>query len=152
VKIKCITLFDVTKTNVISRRHRHENRVGPELTKQRSQQSNFETLLQIISMRTQPEDITDPEKLMLSTKKSEWGTDYINKTKIPVWQFTFTVSQDYVFHDGESQIGNLIKDSHGIPMITGLDEYQKVKNTIDITDQYRNIYFEVISDDNENNQ
>ncbi len=102
-------------------------------------------------MRTQPEDITDPEKLMLSTKKSEWGTDYLNKTKIPVWQFTFTVSQDYVFHDGESQIGNLIKDSHGIPMIIGLDECQKVKNTIDISDQYRNIYFEVIQDDNENN-
>jgi hypothetical protein len=103
-------------------------------------------------MRAQPENITDPEKLMLSIKKSEWGSEYQSKAKIPVWQFTFTVAQDYVFNDGESQIGNLIKDSHGIPMVTGLDEYQKVTNTIDITDQYRNIYFEVIQDDDENDQ
>ncbi len=152
MKIKCITLLDITKTNVISRRHSHENRVGTELTKQRSQQSNFETLLQIISMRTQPEDITDPEKLMISLKNSIWGSEYSNKAKIPVWQFTFTVAQEYVFNDGESSIGNLVKDSHGIPMIVGLDECSRIKNTVDITHQYRNIYFEVIEDDNENNQ
>jgi hypothetical protein len=103
-------------------------------------------------MRTQPEDITDPEKLMSSLKNSIWGSEYVNKAKIPVWQFTFTVAQDYVFNDGESSIGNLVKDSHGIPMIVGLDEYQKVTNTIDITNQYRNIYFEVIEDDDKNNQ
>ena len=152
MKIKCITLFDITKTDVISRRHSHENRVGAELTKQRSQQSNFETILQIISMRAQPEDITEPEKLMLSTKNSEWGNDYATKSKIPSWQFTFTVAQDYVFHNGLSDIGNLIKDSNGIPMIIGLDEWAKIKNTIDHTDQYRNIYFEVIPNENENNQ
>ncbi len=103
-------------------------------------------------MRTQPEEITDPEKLMVSLKNSAWGTIYVNKAKIPVWQFTFTVAQDYVFNDGDSSIGNLVKDSHGIPMNVGLDECTLIKNTLDITDQYRNIYFEVLPDDDKNNQ
>ena len=146
-----MTLFDITKTNVISRRHAHESRVPPEVAKQRSQQSNFETILQIISIRTQPENITEPEKSMVSLKNSVWGNCYTNKTKIPVWQFIFTVSQDYYFNDGESNIGNLLKDSHGIPMITGLDEFSKIKSTVNISEQYKNIHFEVLPDDDESN-
>lgn len=117
------------------------------LSRQRGQQSNFETVLQIVGMRGQPEEITDPEKTMESiTRSQRWGTSYSNKSKVPVWEFTFEVNQPQVFNDGISDIGNLIKDSHGIPIVTGLDEWSKIANTIDTTDELRNIYFEVVPD------
>jgi hypothetical protein len=98
-------------------------------------------------MRGQPEDITDPEKSMESLNKTKkWGTAYASKAKVPVWEFTFVVDQPYVFNDGISDVGNLIKDSQGIPIVIGLDEWSKISNTIDTTDEFRNIYFEIISD------
>ena len=94
-------------------------------------------------MRAQPEDITDPEKTMTSLKGSHWGKEYSNRTKIPCWTFTFSVDQASVFNDGISDTGNLVKDSHGIPIITGLDEWAKINNTIDTSEAFRNIYFEL---------
>ena len=147
MKIKCHTLFDVTKTNVNSRRQGYDGE-NTVLEHQRGQQSNFETVLQIVSMRGQPEDISDPEKSMESLAKSKkWGTTYTNKTKVPVWEFTFVVDQPAVFNDGISEIGNLVKDSHGIPIVIGLDEWSKISNTIDTTVELRNIYFEVMPDE-----
>ena len=152
MKIQCHTLFDITKTNVNSRRTGQESATNNSiLNKQRSQQSNFETILQIIGMRSQPEDITDPEKSMESLgKNARWGTNYTNKMKVPVWRFTFVVEQPSVFHDGESELGNLIKDSHGIPIVTGLEEWSKLDKTIDVSNELRNIYFEVSRDESNN--
>lgn len=120
---------------------------NPLVLKRRSQQSNFETVLQIIGMRSQPEDITDPEKTMESLSTGNWGTEYRAKTKIPVWKFTFTVSQQEVFSDDGNELGKLIQDCVDIPMIVGLDEWVKIHKTINVTEQYRNIYFEVTNDE-----
>lgn len=99
-------------------------------------------------MRSQPENITDPEKQMISVGTgSIWGTAYRGKGKIPVWRFTFTVDSVAVFDDGVSQVGNLFKDSEGIPMIRNLEESSKIQSTIDSTPEFRNIYFEVIKDE-----
>ncbi len=145
MKIQCTILFDITRTNVSSRRHSH---VSDGLEKPRAQHSNFETVLQIISMRAQPENITDPEKQMVTVNAdSIWGKAYRGKGKIPVWRFTFTVDSVAVFDDGESQVGNLFKDSAGIPMIRNLEESSKIQSTIDSTHEFRNIYFEVIQDE-----
>lgn len=104
-------------------------------------------------MRGQPEDITGPEKTMIALSKSHnWGSKYANRTKIPAWQFTFSVDKPYVFNDGITETGNLVKDSHGIPVIVNLDEWSGIKNTIDTADEFRNIYFEVLEDEAENNQ
>ena len=145
VKIQCTTLFDITRTNVSSRRHSY---VQDGLEKPRSQHSNFETVLQIISMRAQPENITDPEKQMVTVNSaSVWGTAYRGKEKIPQWRFTFTVESESVFDDGDTSIGNLFKDSEGIPMIIHLEESSRIQSTIDSSSQFRNIYFEVIQDE-----
>ena len=153
MKIKCYALFDITRTNVVSSRRSHERTVDPSLAKQRSQQSNFETVLQVINMRVQPEFITDPERLMdtLDTYPA-WGSEYSNKSKIPVWSFVFEVSQPWALHDGVSDIGNLYTDGHGIPIVTGLDEWIGVANTINTSTEYKNIYFEVIPHDRQDNQ
>lgn len=99
-------------------------------------------------MRAQPENITDPEKQMVTVNTdSIWGTAYRGRGKIPIWRFTFTVESVSVFDDGVSSVGNLFKDSEGIPMIRNLEESSRIQSTIDSTPEFRNIYFEVIQDD-----
>jgi hypothetical protein len=99
-------------------------------------------------MRTQPENITDPEKQMVTVNAdSVWGNTYRGRGKIPAWCFTFTVDSPAVFDDGQNPIGNLFKDSSGIPMIKGLEESQKIQPMIDSSDEFRNIYFEVLPDE-----
>jgi hypothetical protein len=99
-------------------------------------------------MRAQPENITDPEKQMVTVNMdSIWGTTYRGRGKIPAWRFTFTVESGSVFDDGTSSIGNLFKDSEGIPMIRNLEESSKIQSTINSSIESRNIYFEVLQDE-----
>lgn len=133
-------MFDITKTNVSSRRQQLENNNNKEVEKQRNQQSNFETILQIISMRSQPEDISDPIKEIN-------GEMFLNKkNKMPYWSFTFTVSHNSVFHDGSNELGNLFTDCNGVPMIVGLDEHASVGKVLMYNSREKNIFFEVLND------
>lgn len=140
MKIKCSTLFDITKTNISSRRQLLESN-NKELEKQRNQQSNFETILQIISMRSQPEDITDPVMEIVSGSKF-----LLKKNKVSSWSFTFTVNHNSVFNDGYTELGNLFADCNGVPMIIGLNEQNLSSNTLISTEMEKNIFFEVIND------
>lgn len=66
IEIKCSTIFDITKTNISNRRQHLSEISDVNLTKMRSQQSNFETILQIVSLRSQPENISNPVKKIIS--------------------------------------------------------------------------------------
>lgn len=145
VKIKCTTLFDITRSGINTRRQEH-GVTDLSYQKKRNQQSNFETLLQIIGMRSQPEDITDPEKSMIQLAKSVMGSQYSTKTKVLSWHFTFIVHQLEVFSENDNDLAKLIQDCADIPMITGLDEWPKLGKILDTSDERRNIYFEVIND------
>ena len=144
MRIKCYTLFDITKTNVNARRYNLDSDGGNAAhVKQRGQQRNFETILQIISMRAQPEDITDSEKNMEQAKNSKWGTMHHGAGKIPHWSFEFTISYSEIFSDGVNKLGYLFQDCAGVPMVTQLEEWYKLDNKLDITAESRNIYFEI---------
>lgn len=155
MKIVCYTLFDVTRTGV-NYRNRFDTRTDADLTKQRNQQSNFETILQVVSMRSQPEDITDSECIEVSINelsKYNFGYLYDKKylrgvDKISVWKFTFEVDRVAVFDNGVNELGHLIQDCERVPMITGLGETLKLFNHIDTTDENRNIEFRIL-DQNE---
>lgn len=149
MKIICRTLFDITRTDVTSRRNRLETDTGNQ--KQRLQQSNFDTILQIVSMRTQPEDITYPEKSMVSLKSGDWGSKYSSKSKIPVWQFEFTVANGEVFNDGITPLGNLQRDCLDIPMVVNLDEWNGLERNLHLDALARNIIFEVVNDQESDN-
>lgn len=145
MKIECKTLFDITRTDVHSRRHKLDSQdKNTEMIKRREQQSNLNTIIQIISMRSQPEEITDPEKIMIQLTQ-EWGNEYRNKTKIPAWVFTFEISQDQVFNNGIDSLGHLMADCEGVPMIVGLDEWKKIKEKLTVSEEYKNITFKLIS-------
>jgi hypothetical protein len=94
-------------------------------------------------MRAQPEDITDPEKSMELLKSGDWGIKYSNPSKVPVWEFTFTVSYEEVFSDGTNKLAFLLQDCAGVPVITHLDEWSMISGTLDTTAEGRNISFRI---------
>lgn len=145
MKIKCYTIFDITRTNVSNRRRWLDDSVNDNLKLLRNQQTNFETILQIINMRSQPEDITDPvmDRINLAVD-NRWGKNYTCSDRIPVWTFSFTVNHTNVFTDENHSLGKLIQDCSGVPMITELREWPGVTKTLAIDDDYRNIFFEIL--------
>lgn len=146
MKLRCTTLFDITKTNVSNRRQHLE--LDQNISKQRNQQSNLETILQIISLRSQPENITDPEIMHIKLDKDpRWGENYKSKSKIPCWSFTFTVNHSKVFASLDNDLEYLLQDCNGVPMITQLDEFKDLQNKLSIESEDRNIFFEIESDE-----
>jgi hypothetical protein len=142
MKIKCVTLFDITKTNISNRRNLFSDNV-PGLVKQRNQQSNLETLLQVIGLRSQPEDITDPE--VITAPKEYWSSAY-NKKTVKSWEFTFTVGHKEIFRNDSDELGNLKSDCNGVPMIIGLDEGVELVPTLECYGEHRNIHFTILDE------
>jgi hypothetical protein len=128
--IKIHTDFDITNTGVI-RNYREGSlpcKVGTylitskeEWMKLRRQQANWETLIQIISLRTQPMNI--------STIVHESS-----------WTLEFDVESIDVFRSGADPIGLLKEDIENVPLLTGLDEHKELD--VDQTDDTPNIRFE----------
>ena len=151
MRIKCYTLYDITQTNVNFRKKNTEI-VPVDEMKKRSQQSNFETILQIINMRSQPEEISESELTVINIddlKDFNFGYLYeksYNKTinKINVWSFTFSVDHADVFNNGINDLGSLSDDCNQVPMILRLEETFKLSNQMTISDEQRNIYFEIL--------
>jgi hypothetical protein len=149
MKIRCYTLFDITETGVNSRRRHLETQFdGNMFDKQRNQQRNLETILQIISMRSQPEAHSIPTIMKAQfSDSSNWGYVYA-KQKIKTatcWSFDFDINNVSVFDNGIESFGSLSQDCQGVPMITGLDELVKLPMNLDTSQELRNIYFEVVN-------
>jgi hypothetical protein len=143
MKILCRTLFDITKTDYNTRRARLESGATTS-GKERNQQINYETILQILSIRAQPENISVPEKSMCSL--SDWGSTYKNPRKIPQWEFTFEIDREEIFDDGISELGFLLRDCQDVPMIVGLEEWAHIGIKLDCSPELKNIHFEIVND------
>lgn len=124
--------------------------MSPVEQKARNQQSNLETILQIINMRSQPENISDSECIEVKTAdmaKYNFGyifsKKYLKQPTIKVWSFTFAIEHPDVFNNGRDELGNLLDDCDQVPMITNLDETVKLSSQLNLTDESRNIYFEM---------
>lgn len=150
MNIKCYTLYDITRTNI--NRKKFTDFVSKEEHKQRNQQCNLETIFQIINMRSQPEDISEVKKLTLKCKDIidhyEFGYLYTNNvedTKLfNIWAFSFTIEHPDVFNNGREELGNLISDCDQVPMIINLEESFKLSQQLNISNELRNIYFEIV--------
>lgn len=119
----------------------------------RNSQCNFDTILQAISLRSQPENIESPmlyeEKLSAS---NNFGNAYKkNKNKlVKYWSFNFEIMHSAVFNDGVSDMGLLYQDCDKTPMIICNTMHNNVHHYLDISDEYRNIYFEVLENEEYN--
>lgn len=140
-RISCFTLFDITKTGIANRARPGDDVLDTsDWFNKRNTQCNFDTILQVISLRAQPDVINDPKKF---TNKLDnmFGLAYQDNNLHNIWTFDFTVQHSSVFEDGIQQLGYLYQDCIGVPMIISDNIDIKIVNTLQIDDQYRNIFF-----------
>lgn len=139
MKIICKTLFDCTYTGITGsfrpsqipfRDHAgHYIQNQTEWTRARNQQRNWETILQIVSLNTQPQDIVLPT--------------LIGDT----WQFEFRVESADVFglNNNSDPLAGLKQNCAGVPMIVGLDEQEPLDPVLSTAGQKQNIWFTTIN-------
>jgi len=147
-KIGIATLFDITKTN-ISRGYRpvlaqsHSTyHTEKDWTKARNQQTNFETLVQVISLRANPFDISTPQEC--NVQLDEFG---YHMFKGKCWFFSFAVESDALFRKGDNPVGLLLEDLNNVPMIAGLND-EVINSPHLVTDQEQNnIYIQMVKNE-----
>ena len=114
------TLVDITQTNV--------SRGSVEDLK-RDQQRNFQSLVQALSLRTQPLNISTPIRLadgydcisLISGDSYEFGSMY--EGTHTVWSVDFSIEFDNLFDDNRgNSVGLLLDDLNEVPIINGLEE------------------------------
>jgi hypothetical protein len=145
-RIVTYTLFDITQTGVMNRSRPNQDGIEDWLYK-RNTQCNFDTLLQVISMRSQPEVVKSPIKHDISEAElNEFGFLYaIEEDRIKhFWSFEFDVQHSSVFENGIDDLGSLYSDCEGVPMILCKDQIDKIPAFLDISSELRNIYFKII--------
>jgi hypothetical protein len=139
MKIICRTFFDCSATGVtghfrpsqvpFSDRTGREIRDLPSWNYARNQQRNWETLTQLISLRTQPISITSLGQ----------NSD--------IWSFEFEVESGLVYSISgqEDDISGLVNECAGVPMITGLSETLTRETVLITQGADQNIWFEPIN-------
>lgn len=140
MQIQCRTIFDITKTGVTGHFRPAQlpfrDRSGRNIidivtwTRSRNQQRNWETINQLLQLRTQIFDLSDP--------KEENG----------YWIFDFKVEFEGVFGTGNDPYGVLKQDCDGVPMLIGLGEEYALTPVLTPEGSQQNIWFETISVNN----
>jgi hypothetical protein len=144
MKIQCRTLFDCSRTGVTGTFRASEipyqDRAGQmvnnhqDWNRSRNQQRNYETLLQIFGLRTQPQEITQPE------------------CRDSVWQFSFESENEGVFgvHHSTDPLAGLKIDCEGVPMMLNLTETSSTVPVLTTQGPQQNIWFDAINTSTEN--
>lgn len=139
MKITCRTLFDCSCTGVTGHFRSSEipfvDRAGQQVNNQqdwnhsRNQQRNWETILQIISLRTQPEHISLPVQ------------------HNGVWEFEFQSESEGVFevYNDPDPLAGLRVDCEGVPMMLNLTEQPRLSPTITTVGKDQNIWFSTVN-------
>jgi len=146
IKITCYTLFDITQTGILNRAKPSVDLEPHVWFHKRNTQCNFDTILQVISLRSQPDILANPEKFNIRFDTFEnFGFLFQQQEDetYPGWKFDFTVQHPSVFHDGRNELGGLYDDCHGVPMIKCGTEWDKLPNFLDISPELKNIHFTV---------
>jgi hypothetical protein len=135
--ILCRTTFDITETGITGHFKPSQipfnDRAGTKITDQliwsrsRNQQRNFETVSQVLQLRTQIFDVSKP------TEHNGY------------WSFEFAVEFDGVYQQNRDTFGILKQDCDGVPMLTGLDEKYPLASVLTTDGSQQNIWFELIA-------
>lgn len=150
-KIECYCGFSIVDTGVTGARYPNSypwtGRNGLVLhdhdsyARARNQQRNFDTLLQIIGLRSQPLEISSP--LMLDNADALPSTLIKN---IPIWYFSFEIESADIWQEKGDDLALLRQDSDGVPMLTGLGESPAVGSYLCAQGPETNLYFRILAD------
>jgi hypothetical protein len=134
MKIACRTLFDCSPTGTtghfrvsdVPRQDRCSQAIVDQLTwnRSRNQQRNWETLLQIVQLRSQIDILQQPQR------------------ESDGWHWQFEVEQDSVYGQ---EFRALCEDGAGVPMILGLDEINTPGPVLITAGPGQNIWFQAIN-------
>jgi hypothetical protein len=139
MRFACQTLFDITATGITGHckqsRMPFRDRAGQNIAdveswnRARNQQRNWETITQILGLRTQIFELTDPVQDTTGTR----------------WMFEFETESEGVYGPPEDPTQVLREDARGVPMLRELNNDPDI-DTILIPDGARqNIWFAPIS-------
>ena len=139
MKFACQTLFDITATGVTghckSTRMPFRDSAGQiiqdELSwnRSRNQQRNWETITQILSLRTQLFDLKTPIQDQTRTR----------------WMFEFETESDGVYGTDDDPTQVLRADAQGVPMLRELDNDPDIDTVLITEGPRQNIWFAPIS-------
>ena len=106
------TLVDITATGVTRGQDSLE----------RNQQRNWETVLQCIGLRTQPQHIQLPEATLCENMNRFHFGDFYKDQPQKIWTWTWAVENKEVYDLPGKQLGGLLQDLEQVPIITYLSE------------------------------
>ena len=139
MKFACQTLFDITATGVTghckTNRMPFQDRAGQIIrdeaawNRSRNQQRNWETLTQILSLRTQLFDLTEPIQDQTGTR----------------WMFEFETESDGVYGPSSDPVSVLRSDANGVPMLRELNNDPDIETFLITEGSRQNIWFAPIS-------
>jgi hypothetical protein len=145
--ITCYTLFDITPTGVVNRNRPVEDEEIASWLYKRNTQCNFDTVLQAISLRSQPEITRMPEKTQIRFDEfTDFGFLFEQKEDelYNCWSFDFQIQHASVFNDGINDLGALHSDCDTVPMIKTDTVWDKLPAFLDTSVELKNIYFKVV--------
>lgn len=129
------TLIDITKTDI--------TKYTPELARMRNKHRNWETVMQVLGLRTQ---VMGARQLKTETKdltEYHFGDSYAGKHR--VWTFEFEVEFENLYMQDHDPYGVLNSDFSHTPIILGLDETATPQMPLFYTTgPNKNIYFKSI--------
>jgi len=145
------TLIDITHTGTVSPYNKKIKRFIDDSDtvissksswdKSRNKQRNFETLLQLIGLRSTVQIVELPISLYDNVSKFDFGTTYSGSHN--VWKFKFGTDREKPW--GED-LEILKADLSFVPIITNLDETVNFSKTLIHTDnEYCNLYINIVS-------
>lgn len=139
MRFACQTLFDITATGVTGHCKLNKlpftDRAGQQIhddkswNRSRNQQRNWETITQILSLRTQLFDITNPIVDQTGTR----------------WMFEFETESDGIYGPELDPVAVLRADATGVPMLRELDNNPDIETVLITEGPRQNIWFVPIS-------
>lgn len=126
------TLVDITKTDV--------TKYTPEMERMRNKQRNWETVAQILGLRTQILGMRQLKTQTQDLKDFQFGEAYQGRHR--VWTFEFEVEFANLYLNEGNPYATLENDFAQSPIVTGLDETAKFPIPLFYTTgENKNIYF-----------
>ena len=144
--ITCYTLFDITPTGVINRQRPSPDQDMNMWLHKRNTQCNFDTVIQSVSLRSQPEVTRLPEKIQIRFDEFDKFGFLFEQQEDELyncWSFDFEIQHPSVFDNGITELGALYSDCDNVPMIKCSTTWDKLPSFLDTSDELRNIYFKV---------
>lgn len=106
------TLVDITNTGVTSRSQNHTAH---------HQEQNFNTLIQLLSLRTQPFECSVSKLEAQDMSAYEFGSNYTGTIQ-DVWELEFSVETVDIWREGNNPMYHAGIDCDQVPVYTGLLE------------------------------